>query len=336
MLSTRRELRHPALETGSCVASAASPRRERPRSPLAKAQAGLAPSRATSLPWGAQGPPTISLVPEAAQRGVPRHLRAAASGQRRNEPFPSGRSSLVKKRPKERGGSAYGGLLRTGGCWVPRLSMAKPPRLPLCHVNAGAGPGGWGPGAGGQGCSRSTMRPARGMKSASHYKSSGPGEIPDFHTQKPCPGDAPAAGALPPPRRARTRHRRAEMAVRARESPFGVISAGIRFVPLIYCNSWGTRPAAQQLPAPGQSRRWAGTKLPCHFNPPQRRIQPRGRGNGAQTKGSFIAAAGPRRPPPRTPSPPKRSRESARSKQGPGTPGSAWPTLTLSCLPPSP
>lgn len=47
-------------------------------------------------------------------------------------------------------------------------------------------------------------------------------------------------------------------------------------------------------------------KLPCHLNPLQRRIQPRGHWNGAETKGRvFTAAAGPRWPPPRAPGPAK-------------------------------
>lgn len=115
----------------------------------------------------------------------------------------------------------------------------------------------------------------------------------EHHHCHRCPF-AGCVGSTGGQRRRRGQHRQGE-------SPFRVISAGICFVSIIYCNSWGTRPAAQQLPAPGQSCQWDGMKLPCHLNPLQRHIQPRGRGNGAETIGSFIAAAaGPTAPSPHT------------------------------------
>lgn len=86
------------------------------------------------------------------------------------------------------------GLLR-----IPRLSMAKPHRLPLCHVNEGAE----GQGLQGECCSCSTMQPVSGRKSACHYKFSSLGGITDFGTQSRAPGTRRAAAAASDARKQR-------------------------------------------------------------------------------------------------------------------------------------
>lgn len=76
---------------------------------------------------------------------------------------------------------------------IPQLSMAKPRRLPLCHVNERA----QGQGLEGEPWWCRTMQPVSGSKSACQQKFSSLGGITGWGTQKPCPEDVSGAPWAP-------------------------------------------------------------------------------------------------------------------------------------------
>lgn len=91
------------------------PRWERPQSPLVNTQAGLTPSRATSLPWGAQRPPTIPL----------------GANPPKSRP-PPGSEDTVPGKPGQHDAASPGSTM-----WHPRVARARSPRLQLAAAEKG-------------------------------------------------------------------------------------------------------------------------------------------------------------------------------------------------------
>lgn len=204
-------IRHLQRETGSHLPWLLQSSWERPHGPLVPTSPGSSLPASHPCPGVPHKCPQCKSSRKPPGPGNPRqHDTAHPAPRTRSLGCASSTSAegSLKSDPNHRDGA----FCILGILCIPWLSM-EAAQAPTLSCKCGRR----GQGLQGECCSCSTMRAVSGMKSAGHYKFSGPGGIADFRTQKPCPGDAPAGASRPPTalRQRHVKHRRAETATRA-------------------------------------------------------------------------------------------------------------------------